>query len=271
VSLEVSPHLANEAEATVGEAARLWAALERPNVMIKVPATDAGVPAIRKLLAAGVNVNVTLLFDVDRYREVAETYVAGLEDRLRAGKPLDRIASVASFFLSRIDSLLDPQLERLEAEGGAAAAAAARTQGEVAVACARRAYAIFKEIFESSRFAALAEAGARPQRLLWASTSAKNPKYSDVKYVEPLIGPHTVNTLPLATLEAYHDHGQPEPRLEDDLEGASRVLDSLSELGIDLRAATEELLADGVRKFADPFDALLAAIDAKREAALGAR
>ncbi len=268
VSLEVSPLLANDEEATVEEAHRLWSSLDRPNVMIKVPATEAGLPAIRRLIADGLNVNVTLLFGLERYREVAEAYLAGLEDRAARGEALDRSASVASFFLSRIDTLVDPQLERLEEQGGDVSRRAAKLRGEVAVASARRAYAVYQELFDGPRYQALVAKGARPQRLLWASTSTKNPKYSDVKYVEPLIGPDTVNTLPLDTVEAYHDHGRPEPRLSDGMEEAKGVLDGLGEVGIDLAAVTEQLVQEGVQKFIDPFEALLGAIRAKRENAL---
>jgi transaldolase len=261
VSLEVSPRLAHDTDGTIAEAHRLWERVARPNLMIKVPGTDAGLPAIRRLLAEGINVNITLLFGLGRYREVAETHLAALEERAAAGGDVRRVASVASFFLSRIDTLVDGELEKLVASGGPTAAAARALLGEAALACARSAYAIFRELVGSARFAALVRRGARPQRVLWASTGTKNPAYSDLKYVEPLIGPHTVNTMPLETLEAYHDHGRPEPRLERDDGGhAARVLQRLAELGIDLDAVNQQLVAQGVKKFQEPFDALLASI-----------
>jgi transaldolase len=268
VSLEVSPRLAHDVEGTCFEARRLWAALARPNVMIKVPATDAGLGAIRRLLAEGVNVNVTLLFSLDRYRQVAEAHLAGLEAADATGRRLLAVASVASFFLSRIDTLVDAALEGVVAGGGAAGALAAGLRGEVAIASARRAYLIFEETTASDRFRRLAASGARPQRLLWASTGTKNPKYSDLKYVEPLIGPRTVNTMPLATLEAYHDHGHPADRLTENPERAAEVLEAVAEVGLDLDALTSRLLEEGLTKFVEPFDALLAEIERRREKAL---
>jgi transaldolase len=264
VSLEVSPRLARDTEGSVAEARRLWKALARPNAMIKIPGTAEGLPAIQTLVADGVNVNVTLLFGLERYREVAEAYLAGLEARAARELPLGGVHSVASFFLSRIDSRLDPRLERIGEQGGRHASLARRLVGEVAIASARRAYAIYGEVFGSERFRALAARGAHPQRLLWASTSTKNPKYSDTKYVEPLIGPDTVNTMPLDTLRAYDDHGQPAVRLRDDPDGAQRVLDSLPELGVDLRAETDALEEEGIVKFVEPYDALLRAIEVRR-------
>jgi len=259
VSLEVSPHLAYDATATVEEAKRLWNELGHPNVMIKVPATTPGVTAICDLLAEGINVNVTLLFDLGRYRAVAEAFLQGLEERASAGRPLDRVASVASFFLSRIDTLADQRLDDLE--GSDSGEVEKRLRGEVAIACARRAYATFGEVFGSERFARLRREGARVQRLLWASTGTKDPVYSDVKYVEPLIARDTVNTLPLETLEAYHEHGEPAPRLERDDGGhAEQVLAELAALGIDLSDLTDELLEQGVQKFIQPYDLLLESI-----------
>jgi transaldolase len=261
VSLEVSPHFARDARRTVAEARRLWSAVDRPNAMIKVPGTREGLVAIRQLLADGINVNVTLLFSVSRYREVARTYLAALEDALDARRPIDRIASVASFFLSRIDTAVDRELDRL-AEHGQAAAPALR--GEAAVASARLAYRAFEDLIGSKRFREVAEQGARPQRLLWASTGTKNPAYSDVKYVEPLIGPQTVNTMPLATLEAYHDHGDPAARLAGHGPEAERVLQELVEVGVDVETTTDRLLEDGIDKFVRPYDALLQAIEQRR-------
>lgn len=264
VSLEVNPHLAHNTAGTIEEARRLWHALQRPNVFIKVPATKEGVPAIRQLISEGINVNVTLLFGLPRYREVAEACVAGLEARAAAGKPVDRVASVASFFLSRIDSLVDPLLETLMATGHQNAAAAQAAHGQVAIASARMAYQIFKEIFHGVRFQKLAARGARSQRLLWASTSAKNPEYSDLKYMEPLIGPDTINTVTTATLEAYRDHGNPEARLEQDSPVGNAVLSQLAALGIDIDRVTRQLEDDGVAKFNTAFDKLMAALQEKK-------
>ena len=268
VSLEVNPHLAHDTQGTVAEARHLWQALARPNVLIKVPATLAGLPAIRQLIGEGINVNVTLLFGLPRYREVAQAYIAGLEARAAQGRPLNRVASVASFFLSRIDVLLDPKLEQLAAAPGPHAPTARDLIGQVAIASAQAAYTIYQEIFASARFQKLAAQGARPQRLLWASTSTKNPAYPDLKYVEPLIGPDTVNTLPPETLAAYRDHGDPAPRLTQGLDRAARVLAALPELGLDLDQATQQLEDEGVEKFNQPFDSLLATLEAKRRAVL---
>jgi transaldolase len=260
VSLEVNPHLARDTQGTIVEARRLWQALARPNVLIKVPATREGLPAIRQLIAEGVNVNVTLLFGLPRYREVAGAYIAGLEDRVAQGRPVGRVASVASFFLSRIDVLLDPRLEKLAAAGDLI--------GQVAIASAKTAYTIYREIFESERFQKLARQGARPQRLLWASTSTKNPAYPDLKYVEPLIGPDTVNTLPPETLAAYRDHGNPLSRLAEGVDRAAGYLQRLAELGIDLDQATQQLEDEGVEKFNQPFDSLMATLKDKRREVL---
>lgn len=268
VSLEVNPHLAHDTEGTIREARELWRALDRPNVFIKVPATEAGLPAIRHLISEGINVNVTLLFGLPRYREVADAYVKGLEDRAARGKALERIASVASFFLSRIDVLVDPMLEDIMAGGSEKAGLAEKAHGQVAIASAREAYQIYKEIFRAKRFRRLEEKGARPQRVLWASTSTKNPSYSDVKYVEPLIGPETINTVPQETLNAYRDHGDPASRLEQELEKAREVLDLLSGLGIDIDQVTRQLEDEGIKKFNKPYDDLKETLESKRTAAL---
>ncbi len=268
VSLEVNPHLARDTDGTIAEARHLWRALSRPNVLIKVPATKEGLPAIRQLISQGINVNVTLLFGLPRYREVAEAYIAGLEARAAQGQPLNRVASVASFFLSRIDVLLDPRLEKLAAAGGTQAQTARDLIGQVAIASAKEAYRIYQEIFGSPRFQKLAASGARPQRLLWASTSTKNPAYPDVKYVEPLIGPDTVNTLPPETLEAYRDHGNPASRLTEAVDQAASGLSRLPKLGIDLDQATQQLEDEGVEKFNQPFDSLMATLEAKRREVL---
>ncbi len=257
VSLEVSPRLALDTDGTIKQAMELWQAVDKPNVMIKIPGTEAGLPAIRQAIAEGININVTLLFGLERYEAVTEAYIAGLEDRDAKGLPINRIASVASFFLSRIDVLIDPML----AEKGAG-----DLTGEVAIASAKKAYEIYKRVFSSDRFQKLRDKGATPQRVLWASTGSKNPAFSDVKYVEALIGPNTVNTLPLETLEAYRDHGQPEARLENDMDHATQVLARVKELGIDLLSLTTQLETEGIDKFIKPYDKLLAAIDEQKKA-----
>ncbi len=255
VSLEVSPDLAYDTEATIQEARALHTRLGRPNVMIKVPATQAGLPAIEQLIAEGISVNVTLLFSVDRYLEVADAYLRGLERRHAQGRPLNRIASVASFFVSRLDTLLDPVLGEKRPE----------LQGKLAIDNAKVAYRRYQELYRSERFAALAKAGARPQRLLWASTGVKNAAYRDVLYIEELIGPHTVNTVPPATYEAFRDHGAVKATLERDVGAAEARLASLPELGIDLTAVTDRLEAEGVQAFVQSFDNLLADIEAKTQ------
>jgi len=263
VSLEVNPHLAHDTAGTMDEARRLWAALNRPNVFIKVPSTNAGLPAIRQLISEGININVTLLFGLPRYRQVADAYLTGLEQRAARGKDVSRVASVASFFVSRMDALVDPRLEACLAEGGEKAGLAHEAHGQVAIASAKTAYQIYQEIFGGDRFRPLAARGARVQRLLWASTSTKNPAYSDVKYVEALIGPDTVNTVPRETLNAYRDHGRPEVRIARDRAEARRILTQLPALGIDIDQVTQQLEDEGVAKFNQPFDKLLAALARK--------
>jgi transaldolase len=257
VSLEVNPHLAHDTAGTIEEARRLWRALNRPNVLIKVPATVEGLPAIQQLISEGINVNVTLIFGLPRYRQVAEAYIAGLEARAAQGKPVNHVSSVASFFVSRIDSLIDPLLEKQSGD------LAEKARGQIAVASAKLAYQIYKEIFGAARFQHLLKIGARSQRPLWASTGTKNPDYSDVKYIEALIGPDTVNTVPLETLIAYHDHGHPELRLEKDAGTAARLLKQLPELGIDIDKITQQLENEGVTKFNKPFDKLMDALARK--------
>ena len=257
VSLEVNPHLAHDTNGTIAEARRLWAALNRPNVFIKVPATAEGLPAIQQLIGEGISVNVTLLFGLPRYRQVAEAYIAGLEACAAKGKPVKYVASVASFFVSRIDAMVDPLLEKPAAQGGQESYLDKRVHGQVAIASAKLAYQIFKEIFGSDRFKKLAAKGARTQRLLWASTSTKNPAYSDVKYVEALIGPDTVDTAPLETIDAYRDHGDPKARLEEDVEGARWALAQLPKVGIKIDDITQKLEDEGVAKFNQPFDKLM--------------
>ena len=257
VSLEVNPHLANDTDGTLAEARRLWAALDRPNVLIKVPATAAGLPAIQQLISEGISVNVTLLFGLPRYRQVAQAYLSGIEARAARGKPVKHVASVASFFVSRIDALVDPLLEKQIAQGGQTADLAKKARGQVAIASAKTAYQIHKEIFGSDRFRQLAAKGARVQRLLWASTSTKNPDYSAVKYVEALIGPDTVNTVPTETLDAYRRQGEPQARLEQDLDESRRVLERLPEIGIHIDEVTQRLEDEGIAKFNTPFDKLM--------------
>ncbi len=264
VSLEVNPHLARDAGGTIEEARRLWTALDRPNVMIKVPATAAGLTAIRQLITEGISINVTLLFGLARYRQAAEAFIAGIEARAAQGQPVRGVASVASFFLSRIDAKVDPLLEALVAQGGRTAELARQAHGQAAVASAKLAYKCFKEIFSSQRLPALDRAGVRAQRLLWASTGTKNPAYSDVKYVEALIGPDTVNTAPPATLDAYRDHGRPEARLEQDLDEAQRVFACLEQLGIRMDEQAQQLEDAGVEKFVQPFDKLMASLAKKK-------
>lgn len=254
VSFEVSPQLADDTQATVSEARRLWAALDRPNSLIKVPATVAGVAAIEQLIAEGINVNATLLFSLQRYREVAEAYLAGLETRAGRGESLSAVVSVASFFLSRIDTLVDSKLDGLAA--GAAAEKGQALRGRTAIASARLAYQAYKQLFAAERWQRLAAAGARTQRLLWASTSTKDPAYSDVNYVEALIGAETINTLPMETLAAYRDHGDPAARLECDIDAARDTLAGLAELGLDLDALTGQLETEGVEKFNTAYAAL---------------
>jgi transaldolase len=257
VSLEVNPHLAHDTEGTLKEARRLWEVLDRPNVLIKVPATEHGLPAIRQLISEGINVNVTLLFGLPRYRQVVEAYIAGLEARTARGQPVGRLASVASFFVSRIDTLVDPLLESVIAGGGQQAELALLVHGQTAISSAKMAYQMYKEMFSSHRFEKLANRGARTQRLLWASTGTKNPSYSDVKYIDGLIGPETVNTAPFETLDAYRDHGTPKPRLELDVKQASWVMDQLPGLGITIDDVTRQLEEEGVEKFDKPFDLML--------------
>lgn len=257
VSLEVNPHLANDTKGTIEEARRFWAALNRPNVLIKVPATTEGLPAISQLISEGINVNVTLLFGLPRYRQVTEAYLSGIEARVSQGKDVTQVASVASFFISRIDALLDPLLEKLIAQGGAKADLAKKAHGQVAIASAKMAYQIYQDTFSGDRYKKLAGHGARSQRLLWASTSTKNPDYSDVKYIEALIGPDTVNTVPFETIDAYRDHGDPKERLEQEVAEANWIMERLPALGIHIDEVTQQLEDEGVEKFNKPFEKLM--------------
>lgn len=261
VSMEVSPHLAYDSAGSLREAQRLWERLQLPNALIKIPGTEAGLPVIRDLIAVGINVNVTLLFSPERYRAVAGAYMDGLKARAAAGQPLERIASVASFFLSRIDTAVDKQLDALAARGQVAA----RTlRGKTAIANACRAYEIYEEILAGADWQALAARGARPQRLLWASTSTKDPSFSPVKYVEELVVPNTVNTMPLETVNSYRRLGRPELRLERHIAEASDVREGLERLDIDLEAVAQQLEREGVTKFIEPFDKLQQWLEDKR-------
>jgi transaldolase/transaldolase/glucose-6-phosphate isomerase len=253
----VSPHLARDTQGTVAEARRLWISLHRPNVMIKVPATDQGLPAIKQLIEEGINVNVTLIFGMNRYVQVAEAYLAGLEARAAKGLPLAHVASVASFFVSRVDAMVDPLLGTAESS---LSGEALEARGQVAIAGAKAAYQHYKELVGSYRFKTLASSGAQSQRLLWASTGTKDPKDSDVKYVEALIGADTVNTVPPATLDAYLDHGRPEATLQAGLGEAQALLAALPAWGIDMAKVERKLEDEGVEKFIQPFDKLMAAL-----------
>ncbi|PYP81497.1 MAG: transaldolase [Gemmatimonadetes bacterium] len=269
VSIEVSPAAANDADASIAEAERLWSMVGRPNVMIKVPGTSEGATAVRQLIAAGMNVNITLLFAIEAHHRVIEAYFAGLEDRLRAGKPIDRAGSVASFFVSRVDTEIDKRLDAL-------AAAASGTQrdhilglrGKAAIANAQLAYKLFREEFSSQRWAPLKAAGAKLQRPLWASTSSKNPAYRDVIYVEQLIGPDTVNTMPPATIEAFRDHGEVARTVDAQFSAAERTIADLGAVGIDFHDVTDKLLRDGLASFQKSFDSLIAGLE-RKSAALG--
>jgi len=264
VSLEVSPELADDTQATLEEARKLWREVDRPNVMIKVPGTDAGIPAVQHLLREGINVNITLLFSIASYERVMEAYLAALEQRVASGEGVDRVASVASFFVSRVDSAIDATLE--EKAGGADADEADHLRslrGRAAIANARLAYRRFRQVFGGERFARLREQGAHVQRPLWASTSTKNPDYRDVVYVEELIGPDTVNTMPLATVEAFADHGVARRTVDTGYDRAEQDLAALAAAGVDLDDVTRALQTEGVEKFADSFRSLIQTVEDK--------
>lgn len=270
VSLEVAPGLARDTQGTIEEARRLWTWVDRPNLMIKVPGLKEGVPAIETLLAEGINVNVTLLFAIEAYEAVAWAYIRALETRVAAGQPIDKLASVASFFVSRVDVMIDPMLDKMAAEASDSARKAKiqGLRGKAAIANARLAYQSFKEIFGGERFAALKAKGARVQRPLWASTSVKDKAYSDLLYADALIGPDTVDTMPRETLEAFRDHGTVKDTVEEDIAGARAALAGLAEIGIDFKQITDKLEEEGVDKFVQSFDALLKGIVEKRAAML---
>lgn len=256
VSLEVSPLLAHDTDGTIKQARELWKAVECKNVMIKIPATAEGLPAIRSCISEGININVTLLFGLPRYREVVDAYLSGLEDRVKANQPINQITSVASFFLSRIDVLIDPLLE----ERGLL-----DLKGEVAIASAKKAYEMYKNIFSSDRFKKLEAKGAKKQHVLWASTSSKDPSFSDVKYVEALIGEETINTIPLETLDAFNDHGKAGNNLENDMDKATAVLAQLNAHDIDINLITQKLEDEGIEKFNKAYDRLLEAIEEQKQ------
>jgi transaldolase len=252
VSLEVSPRLALDTQGTINQALKLWKEVDRENVMIKIPSTMEGLEAIRYCVQEGLNINVTLLFSLYRYEAVAEAYISGIEARVDAGQPVDHISSVASFFLSRIDVMIDPMLEEKGLKD---------LQGEVAIASAKKAYQLYKEIFSGERWEKLRAAGAKPQRLLWASTSSKNPAFKPTKYVDALIGPDTVDTVPLETIEIYRTEGNPSNSLEQDLDQAMQVLERLEAEGISLDDVTHRLEEEGIQKFINPYNKLIKTIE----------
>ncbi|ADE15918.1 transaldolase [Nitrosococcus halophilus Nc 4] len=265
VSLEISPLLAHDTEATVNEARRLWQWVDRPNAMIAIPGTKAGLPAIEQLISEGINVNVTLLFSVGRYLEMTHAYMTGLEKRLAAGQPIQRVASVASFFLGRIDLKVDRLLDEIAKEKDPQRVELARgLRGKAALASAGFAYERFEEFHGKPLWEHLAEQGGRKQRLLWASTSTEDPLYSDIKYVDSLIGPETVNAMPIATLEAYREHGQPEIRIWTAVHEAPEIMHRLAELKIDLRIVDENLEKEGIAQFIEPYQQLLATLEQRR-------
>jgi len=266
VSIEVSPYLAQDTEGTLSEVRRFWQTIDRPNLMVKIPSTPAGIPAIRRALAEGININITLIFSLENYRQVAEAYLDALEERRASGKDISHIASVASFFVSRVDVLVDHLLEdRIKATGDhAEQQKLTALQGKAAIANARLAYQEFKRLFGGPRFEALKQRGAHVQRPLWASTGAKNPAYRDVLYVEELIGPDTVNTMPLKTLESFRDHGRVRLSIEENLSPAQADLAALEDVGIHYDQVTRQLQEEGVQKFIDSFQKLFQCIESKQ-------
>jgi transaldolase len=269
VSIEVAPRLAYDTNATIAEAKRLWAKCDRPNVMVKIPGTKAGLPAIRQCLEEGININITLLFSIDRHRDVMEAYLSALENRARAGKPIDGIRSVASFFVSRVDTNVDKKLDLIAKDTGRTAAErqrAAAVRSKIAIANARLSYLAFEEVFASARFKAIKAKGAAVQRPLWASTSTKDPALPDLYYVDALIGPDTVDTVPRETYDAFKDHGHVQVRIREDLDGARTAFRDLASLGVNEQQTYSELEQDGVKKFAESFDKLLQAINLKLRA-----
>jgi len=267
VSIEVPPELAHNTNRTLEEARRIWNQINLPNIMIKIPGTPEGIPAFQQAIADGINVNVTLVFSIDSYRKVAEAYIAGLEQREKAGQPVDCMASVASFFVSRVDTAVDKKLDDLiEAESDEQRKNQLRElQGKAAIANAKMAYAAYQEIFSGPRWEKLAAKGAQTQRCLWASTSTKNPKYRDILYAEQLIGPDTVDTMPPQTIEAFLDHGVVERTVDKDVDRARAELEALEQSGISMDQVTADLQTDGVQKFADSFNELIDTISKKRD------
>jgi transaldolase len=263
VSMEVLASLAYDTEGTQKMVREIWKRVNKPNLMVKIPATSDGIPAIEQMLYEGHSINITLIFGLDYYRRVAEAYVNAVERRIAEGKPVEDIASVASFFVSRVDTKVDKLLDGLVEEGRLPAIDAAKLKGRAAVANARLAYEVYREVFHSDRFKALEEQGARVQRPLWASTGTKNPAYSDVLYIDELVGTETVTTVPAKTLEAYADHGNPAPRIEEGIEEARALMSQLEEVGVDMQQVTDELIVEGVKTFEDAFDKLLNTIKAK--------
>ena len=266
VSIEVSPASANDTKVTLSDANRLWKSVDRPNLMVKIPGTKAGIPAIRQCLADGIHINVTLLFSVERHREVMEAYISGFEDRVKAGKPIDKIQSVASFFVSRVDTKADKALGEIIAKGGANAEKAKGLLHKIAIDNAKVAYEAFEQTFSGPRWEALAKKGAALQRPLWASTSTKDPSLPDTLYVDALIAKHTVNTMPPDTFNAFKDHGKPVDRIHDDMAGTKKRLADLESLGISLAKITQDLEVEGVASFTKSFEALLAAVGQKSKA-----
>jgi transaldolase len=264
VSIEVSPGVSHSADATVEEARRLWKTVDRPNVMVKVPGTPEGALAVRRLIAEGINVNITLLFALDAHERVIEAYMAGLEDRVKAKQPLDGLASVASFFVSRVDSEIDKRLDALVAKASPAEKERLKMlKGRAAIANAKLAYKLFRDKFSTPRWSALAKQGARVQRPLWASTSTKNPEYRDVMYVEELIGPDTVDTMPPATIDAFRDHGEVDKSVDKKVAAAEGLLREIEAVGISVNEVTDKLLVDGIASFQKSFDELVAGLESK--------
>lgn len=264
VSIEVSPYLANDTQATIEEARRLWKMVDRPNLMVKVPGTKAGAPAAQQLIEDGLNINITLLFSQEAYKAVAEAFFAGLEARVKAGQAINQIASVASFFVSRIDRKIDQAIDQRIENKDPESSALAALRGKVAIANAKLAYRWYTDIIASARWQALAQKGAMPQRLLWASTGTKDAAYSPTLYIDSLIGPDTVNTIPPKTMDAFRQQGVVAQTLTQDVEQAQQVLSETARLGLDLPAVTSQLVEEGVKQFADAADKLLAAVEKKR-------
>jgi transaldolase len=263
VSMEVLASLAYDTAGTEKMVRDIWKRVNKPNLMVKIPATSEGIPAIEEMLYEGHSINITLIFGLDYYRKVMDAYVNAIERRIAEGKPVEDVASVASFFVSRVDTKVDGMLDKLVEAGRVSADDAKGLKGRAAVANARLAYELYQEVFHSERFQRLRERGARVQRPLWASTGTKNPAYSDVLYIDELVGPETVTTVPAKTLEAYADHGNPRPRVVEGIEDARALMNQLEEVGVDMQQVTDELITEGVKTFEDAFDKLLMTIKAK--------